>query len=118
MTIEEFDKIELCAAKVLSAERVTGSEKLLRLEIDAGDKNAAGEPIRRQLVAGIGKAYEPEPLIGREIIIVANLDPRQFKISPELVLESQGMLLAVLDADGKPALLCPEREVPPGTRAR
>jgi len=115
MTIEEFQKVELRIAKILSAERVEGSEKLLKLKVTLGDSE-------RQVLAGIGKAYEPDHLIGKEIVIVANLDPREFKIkgsdpstgSGQVVLESQGMLLAAQDEEGRPVILSPEREVPPG----
>ncbi|TSA46449.1 methionine--tRNA ligase subunit beta [bacterium] len=99
---EQFKEIELKVGKVLEAERVEGSEKLLKLKIDIGEENP------RQLVAGIGKIYSPEEMIGREIIVVANLEPRML-----LGLESQGMLLAA--NDGGPVLLRPDREVPPGS---
>ncbi|MBX4211587.1 MAG: methionine--tRNA ligase subunit beta [Candidatus Yanofskybacteria bacterium] len=106
MTIpfDEFKKVELKVAKVVSAERVEGSEKLLKLQVDIG------EP--RQIIAGIGTAYEPDQLVGREIIIVANLEPRIL-----MGLESQGMLLAANDENG-PVVLMPEKEVPPGTEIR
>lgn len=106
MTIDEFSKVELRVGKVLEAERVEGSEKLLKLRVDIGTET-------RQVLAGIGKAYAPEGLIGKEIIIVANLEPRMI-----LGLESQGMLLAATDGDDKPVILTPEREVPPGSGIR
>lgn len=109
MTIEEFKKADLRVAKIILAEKVPDSEKLLRLEIDCGDKNEAGEGVNRQIVSGIAKAYAPEDLIGKEIIIVANLEPRQL-----MGLESNGMLLAARDADGLPVLLTPEKEVAVG----
>jgi methionyl-tRNA synthetase len=99
---EQFKEIELKVAKVLEAERVDGSDKLLKLKIDLGEENP------RQLVAGIGKVYSPEEVVGREIIVVANLEPRLL-----MGLESQGMLLAA--NDGGPVLLRPDREVPPGS---
>ncbi|MEY4731098.1 MAG: hypothetical protein RL681_44 [Candidatus Parcubacteria bacterium] len=116
MTIDEFQKVELRIAKVLAAERVEGSEKLVKLKISLGDTE-------RQLVAGIAKAYAPEMLVGREIVIVANLDPRTFTIkkadaetgTPAVTLESQGMLLAAHAEDGSPVLLGVEKEVPPGS---
>lgn len=111
MTFDEFKKVDLRVAKIISAERVEGSEKLLRLEVDCGDKNEAGESIIRQIVSGIAKSYEPEKLIGREILIVANLEPRQL-----MGLESNGMLLAARDEDGLPVLLIPEKEVAAGER--
>lgn len=102
---EDFSKIELRVARVVGAERVLGSEKLLRLEVDLGDD------ARRQIIAGIGKAYAPETLAGKEIIVVANLEPRML-----MGLESRGMLLAARDAEGIPVLLTVERDVPPGTK--
>ena len=88
---EQFKEIELKVAKILEAERVEGSEKLLKLKIDIGEENP------RQLVAGIGKAYAPEDLMGKQVVIIANLDPRMM-----MGLESRGMLLAASDAEGKP----------------
>jgi methionine--tRNA ligase beta chain len=116
MTIDEFQKAELRIAKVLAAGRVEGSEKLIRLDVQLDNAT-------RQLVAGIGKAYAPEALIGREIVIVANLDPRVFTIkkadeatgTPAVTLESQGMLLAAHGEDGSPILLMPDREAPAGS---
>jgi len=105
INFEEFQKIELKVAKVIQAERIKESEKLLKLEVDLG-----GE--KRQIVAGVAKFYQPEDLVGREIIMVANLEPRMI-----FGLESQGMLLAA-DVNGKPVLLKPDEEVPPGTKIR
>jgi len=99
---EDFKKIELKVAKILEAERVDGSEKLLKLKLDLGE----AEP--RQVIAGIGKNYEPESLPGREIIIVANLEPRKL-----MGLESNGMLLAADSPNGS-VILMPEKEVEPG----
>ena len=109
ITIEDFKKIELRVARVLSASRVEGSDKLLKLVLDAGDKNEADEPRERQILAGIGKTYEPESIVGKEIIIVANLEPREL-----MGHMSEGMLLAASD-DGGPAFLAPVREVAPGS---
>lgn len=109
---EDFKKLDLRVARVTLAERVAGSDKLLRLEVELELEPAPGaEPTpKRQIVAGIGKVYEPELLIGREIIIVANLEPRKL-----MGLESQGMLLAASD-EGGPSLLTPDRTVVPGSR--
>ncbi|RJQ36361.1 methionine--tRNA ligase subunit beta [Candidatus Parcubacteria bacterium] len=104
---DDFKKIDLRAGTIREAERVEGSEKLLKLRVDLGAE--IGE---RQILAGIGKRYEPDTLIGRQIIIVANLEPRAL-----MGLESQGMLLAADSGDG-PALLVPDREVPPGASIR
>lgn len=104
MTIDEFRVVDLRIGKIVSAERVEGSEKLVKLQVDTG------EP--RQLVAGIGKAYTPEQLVGKEIVVVANLEPRKL-----MGLESQGMLLAAHGEDGEsPVLLMPESAVPPGSK--
>ena len=105
ISIDDLKKIELKVAKVISAERVEGSEKLLKLEVDLG-----GE--KRQIIAGIGKAYSPEDLIGKEVIIVANLEPRSL-----MGLESQGMVLAA-NAESGPVLLIPDKDVIPGTEIR
>ncbi len=103
ISYEDFKKIELKTAKILSAERVEGSEKLLRLEIDLGAE-------KRQLLAGIGKKYVPEELVGKTIAVVANLEPKTM-----MGLESQGMLLAAHGEDGSPVLLIPDNETPPGS---
>lgn len=104
ITIDDFKKIELRVAKIRTAERVQGSEKLLKLQVDIGEEE-------RQIIAGIGLAYDPEILIGKEIIIVANLEPRML-----MGLESQGMLLAA--GNDHPVLLQPEQEVLPGALIR
>ncbi len=103
INFEQFKQTELKTGKVLEAERVEGSEKLLKLKVDLGEDNP------RQILAGIGKVYSPEEMIGREIIVVANLEPRML-----MGMESQGMLLAASE-DGQPVLLKPDREVPPGS---
>lgn len=103
ITYDDFKKIDLRVAKILSAERIEGSEKLVKLQIDVGELGP------RQLVAGIGTVYAPEILVGKQIIIVANLEPKKL-----MGHESQGMLLAANDELG-PVLLCPESEVNPGT---
>jgi methionine--tRNA ligase beta chain len=105
ISFEEFQKIELKVAKIIEAEKIEKSEKLLKLIVDLGDE-------RRQLVAGIAKYYKPEDLIGKEIVVVANLEPKKL-----MGIESQGMLLAA-NADGKPVILIPEKEVPPGTKVK
>ncbi len=103
ISINEFKKADLRTAKVLLAERVEGSEKLVRLEVNLGTE-------KRQILAGIGKVYSPEELVGKSIVIVANLEPRKL-----MGLESQGMLLAASDEAGSPVVLVPEKEVPPGS---
>jgi len=101
INFDEFKKVELKIAKIIEAERVEGSEKLLKLKVDLGSE-------QRQIIAGIGKSYAPENLINKEITIVVNLEPRML-----MGLESQSMVLAASSENG-PVLLFPEKEVPPG----
>lgn len=105
INFEEFQKIDLRIAKVISAEKIKDSEKLLKLEIDISKE-------KKQIIAGISKFYEPKELIGREVVVVVNLEPRTL-----MGLESQGMVLAASD-EGRPILLKPDKEVPPGTKIR
>lgn len=104
ITIDEFKKIDLRVAKVLSARRVENSDKLLLLEIDLGDE-------KKQIVAGIAEHYKPEDMVGKEIIVVYNLQPAKIR-----GYESQGMLLAAKDSKGRLAILTPEKEVDPGSK--
>jgi methionyl-tRNA synthetase len=101
--IEEFARMKLVVGQVKVAERVPKSKKLIRMEVDLG------EGTLRQLVAGIGAQYEPEKLVGRRIVVVANLKPAVL-----MGVESRGMLLAA-SVDGVPFLLTVDAEVPPGT---
>lgn len=103
MTLEEFQKADLRIGTVVHAERVEGSEKLLKLQIDVG------EP--RQIVSGIAKHYSPEDLIGKEVVVIANLEPRVM-----MGFESQGMLLAAHGENGEPVLILPWSPVPPGSK--
>ncbi len=105
ITIDEFMKIQLKTAKVLSAERVPKSEKLLKLQVSIGSE-------QRQIVAGIGKKYEPEALVGKTIIIVANLKPAKL-----MGIESQGMVLAAGDSEVR-GLATILEEVDPGTKVK
>lgn len=102
---EDFQKIDLRVGKIIEAERVKNSEKLLKLIVDLGSE-------KRQLVAGIGKFYSPENLVGKEVVVVFNLEPRKI-----MGIESQGMLLAA-DFEVEPIILVPEKEVPPGTKIK
>ena len=108
ISIDDFVKVELRAATVLEAERVPKADRLLRLKVDVGE----AEP--RQLLAGIAEHYAPEDVIGRKIIIVANLAPRKLR-----GLESNGMLLAAsVGEDGKPVLATFAEDVPNGARLK
>jgi len=106
ISIDDFAKVELRVAQVKTAERVKGADKLLRLEVDLGTEV-------RQLVAGIAEAYTPESLIGRKVVIVANLAPRKLR-----GLESNGMIVAAAPEGGKPVLASFLEDVPVGTRLK
>ncbi len=105
ITIDEFMKIQLKTAMVISAERVPKSEKLLKLQVAVGAE-------QRQIVAGIGKKYEPEALIGKTIVIVANLKPAKL-----MGIESQGMVLAAGDSEVR-GLITLLEDVEPGTKVK
>jgi methionyl-tRNA synthetase len=107
ITIDDFLKVELRVGQVKVAEKVKGADKLLRLEVDIGTEV-------RQLVAGIALAYEPESLIGRKVVIVANLQPRKLR-----GLESNGMIVAAsVGEDGKPVLAGFLEDVPIGAKLK
>jgi methionyl-tRNA synthetase len=106
IAIEDFAKVELRVGQVKSAEKVAGADKLLKLMVDIGDEV-------RQIVAGIAVAYQPEELVGRKVVIVANLAPRKLR-----GVESNGMIVAASTADGKPVLCTFTEEVPVGARLK
>jgi methionyl-tRNA synthetase len=106
ITIEDFMKVDLRVARVVEAEPLEGSDKLLKLQLDV-----AGE--KRQVVAGIKANYDPMDLIGRQVVVVFNLRPAKLRGT-----ESQGMLLAAVDGTGGAILLQPERESPEGAKVR
>jgi methionyl-tRNA synthetase len=105
--IEDFAKVELRVAKILAAEKVKGSKKLIKMQVDAGTE-------QRTIVAGIAEAYEPDALVGRSIVIVANLKPAKL-----MGVESNGMVLAASPEGGLPTLLSfQETPPPPGSKVR
>ena len=106
ITIDDFAKVDLRVGVVKVAERVPKSDKLLRLEVDIGSEV-------RQVLAGIAEAYAPETLIGRKVVIVANLAPRKMR-----GLESNGMIVAASLEGGRPVLAGFLEEVPPGARLK
>ena len=106
ISIDDFTKIELRVGQVKTAEKVKNADKLLKLEVDIGTEV-------RQIVAGIAEVYPPENLIGRKVVIVANLAPRKLR-----GIESQGMIVAASLADGKPVLASFLEEVPVGARLK
>jgi methionyl-tRNA synthetase len=105
ISIDEFMKVQLRVAKVLAAERVPKSKKLLKLSVDVGTE-------QRTLVAGIAEAYEPEALIGKSVVIVANLQPAKL-----MGIESNGMVLAASPEGGQPIVI-DASPAAPGTRVR
>ncbi len=106
ITIDELAAVKLRVGLVLEAERIPKSKKLLKLKVDLGES----EP--RQIVAGMAESYRPEQMVGRRVVVVANLKPAKL-----MGVESQGMVLAG-DIDGQAYLLSPDGEVPPGTTVR
>jgi methionyl-tRNA synthetase len=105
--IEDFAKVELRVAQILVAERIPKADKLLRLEVDLGYE-------KRQILAGIAQYYDPEKLIGRKVVIVANLAPRKMR-----GLESNGMIVAAsLGDQGAPVLAGFLEDVPIGARLK
>ncbi len=106
ISIDDFMKVELRTAKVLTAEKVPNSKKLIKLSVDVGAE-------QRTLVAGIAEAYEPEALVGRTVVMVFNLKPAKL-----MGIESNGMVLAASPDGGKPTLVGFDQEISPGTRVR
>jgi methionyl-tRNA synthetase len=105
--IDDFLKVDLRVGEVRTAERVKGATKLLRLEVDIGTEV-------RQILAGIAETYAPESLVGRKVVIVANLEPRKLR-----GLESNGMLVAAsVGKEDRPVLVTFVEDVPNGARLR
>lgn len=101
-SFEDFRKLDIRIGKVITAEKVEGADKLLRLQIDFGNE-------KRQIIAGMAEFFEPTQFIGKEVPVLLNIEFKKFR-----GLESQGMILAA-DVDGKPVLLHPEHNVPEGS---
>jgi methionyl-tRNA synthetase len=106
ISIEDFMKVELRVARIVEAERVKGSRKLVKMQIDLGAE-------QRTVVAGIAEAYAPEALVGRTVVMVANLKPAKL-----MGVESNGMVLAASPDGGLPVLVGFEQPPAPGTRVR
>lgn len=113
INIDDFVKVEIRIGKILSAQKVEGADKLLKLEVDFGEPDL---PAGRQVIAGIAQFYAPEALVGKECPFVYNLAPRTLR-----GLESQGMILcastplSTSGPNGQPCLLHPDKDVPPGS---
>jgi methionyl-tRNA synthetase len=107
ITIEQFQQIELRVATVTAAERIEGADRILKLRIDLGVE-------QRQLVAGIAKFYSPDELVGKQIVVVTNLQPAVIR-----GVESNGMLLAASTEDGSQlAVVMPHKPIPDGGRVK
>ena len=108
MSFDDFLKVELRVARVTSAEAIPKSKKLLKVTVEVGGAE-------RTLVAGIARAYEPESLVGRSVVIVANLEKAKL-----MGVESNGMILAATAPEGKPVLLTVDdsEAAPSGARVR
>lgn len=113
ISYEEFKKVEIRAGKILSAEKIPDTDKLLKLSVDFNEKDEQGNPKPRQIVSGIALYFpDPESLVGKTCMFVANLEPRTIK-----GYESHGMLFAVSGPDGTFSLLEPNSSIPPGAIA-
>ncbi|HIE30617.1 TPA: methionine--tRNA ligase [Candidatus Poribacteria bacterium] len=106
ITMDDFRKVDLRVAEVLSAEKIKGADKLLRLQVDVGHNE------ERQIVAGIAEHYEPDDLIGKKIVLVANLQPAKIR-----GVDSYGMLLAAVSKNDI-VVVAPDKDVPLGARVR
>ena len=106
ITFEDFQKLDIRIGEIMAAERVAGTDKLLKLTVNMGGET-------RQLVAGIAESYPPETLVGRKVPILANMEPKTIR-----GVESQRMVLCPWDSEGKPILMMPEREVPIGAKVK
>ena len=106
MSIDEFMRIDMRVGRVLAAERVANSRKLIKMEVDLGSE-------QRTLVAGIAEAYTPESLVGRTVVVVANLKPAKL-----MGIESNGMVLAASPEGGKPIVVGFDEAPPLGSRVR
>jgi len=108
ITFDDFAKVEIRAGKILSAERIPDTDKLLKLMVDFA------EPAPRQIVSGIALHFpDPAVLVGKTCMFVTNLEPRVIK-----GYESNGMLFAVSTPEGAFSLLEPSGVIPPGTKAK
>ena len=101
ISFEDFKKIDIRIGRIISAEKIKDSEKLLKLDVDFTSE-------KRQIIAGIGKLYSPESLIGKECPFAFNIETRELK-----GMESQGMILCADDSE--PVLLHPDKDISPGS---
>lgn len=114
ISIDDVSKVEIKIGTIVSAEKVEGSDKLLKFSVDFGNSEV------RSIVSGVAQSYQPEQMLGKQVPVITNLAPRMLK-----GVESNGMALYAIDntvfdglAQHKPIMLNPEREVPPGSVVR
>jgi methionine--tRNA ligase beta chain len=105
INFDDFNKLEIKVGTILEAEKIEGADKLLKLLIDLGEE-------KRTIVAGIAESYKPTTIIGKQVPILTNLEPKTIK-----GIESNGMILAV-DINDKTTLLRPQKKVPNGSKIR
>lgn len=106
ITLDDFKKLEIRIGKVVSAERVPDADKLIKFIFDLGDE-------QRQIIAGMAEFFDnPSILVGKEMPVIVNIEPRKFR-----GYESHGMIIAA-DVNGRPILLYPEEEIPPGSMVK
>jgi methionine--tRNA ligase beta chain len=116
---DEFQKLDIRIGTILEAEKIEGADKLLKLKVDLGPSTSPGASSSnssrvdiRTIVAGIAKDYKPQTLIGKQLVILTNLEPRTIR-----GVESQGMILAAV-VEEKAIILKPAKKVPSGTKVR
>ena len=108
ISFDDFAKLEIKTGKILTCEKVVGSDNLFKVTVDLAEDKP------RQLVVGLAKHYSPEQLVGKGVVVLTNLQPRVIR-----GIESQGMLLAAEDGTGKTiALLTPDKEIQAGSKVR
>ena len=120
VTFEDFEKLEIRIGRILSCERIEGTDRLLKLSVDLGGRRIIKKEEQdsksarniRQIVSGIAQFYSPEDLVNKQCPFIVNLEPRKFK-----GVESWGMILAV-GVDDKAVLLHPDKEVPEGSKVK
>jgi len=105
INFDEFQKMDIRIGTILEAEKVEGADKLLKLKVDLGSE-------QRTIVAGIAETYKPQSLVNKQLVILANLEPRTIR-----GIESQGMILAAV-VDEKAVILKPAKKVPSGAKVR
>lgn len=106
ISFEEFKKADLRIGKIKNVEEVEGLDKLYKLEVDLGESQP------RTILAGVKEFFQPDKLLGKLVVVIANLEPKEVR-----GVSSEGMLLAA-DVNGRPVLIVPEEEVEPGTSIR